>query len=312
MSHPSEKQPLMPMQPVTSQPSPSYQPTLHVQQQQLPRQPQINGYDADLMEEPQGSTSCSVLAGCLQAILCPLTFGGTALASCLTVPQQSEAVIMRCGKYEQTITEPGLHCSNVFGRTVIMVSKQIQSVDLPSGMSGRRTVLDADGNPLIVSAVCAFRIQHSYRAVINVDSARGFLMTQGETVLKNVVSSYPYECDQRPSLRTHSDEVSLQLKNMLQSKVSVAGVEVISFDLKEVSYAPVVAAAMLKRQQANAIIGARQAIVTGAVDIATHAVRQLEQNGISMSETDNARLVSNLLTVICSEADVTPTVSMSQ
>ncbi|EGD78189.1 hypothetical protein PTSG_09066 [Salpingoeca rosetta] len=268
---------------------------------------------ADLLAEPDTPPQkCHPLSCCLGTLCCPLSFGSTLLSSFFTVKQQNEAVILRYGRYERTIKTPGLHYSNIFGRTVLPISKQMRSMDLPDERSGRRTVLDKEGNPLIVSAVVIYQFVNSYRAAIEISRPTDYLSNQGEAVLKNVIANYVYEShDDSPSLRTHCNMVSHELRERLQERATAAGILVHHFDLKEVSYAPVVAAAMLKRQQASAVIAARQAIVSGAVDIATTAVESLRERGVELESAESTRLVNNLLTVICSESDVTPTLPLS-
>eukprot|EP00043_Microstomoeca_roanoka_P000873 m.29698 g.29698 ORF g.29698 m.29698 type:complete len:290 (+) comp10542_c1_seq3:262-1131(+) len=263
---------------------------------------------ADLSTAPKGDSTCHPLACCLGTICCPLTMGTTLLSSFFTVQQNQEAVILRYGRYERTIRQPGLHYSNVFGRTILPISTTMRSMDLPDEHSGRRTVLDKEGNPLIVSAVVVYQYVNSFRAAVEISDPDEYLANQGEAVLKNVIANYVYEThDSSPSLRTHGDMVSAELRSRLQDRADAAGILVHHFDLKEISYAPVIAAAMLKRQQASAVIAARQAIVSGAVDIATTALESLRDRGIEMESNESTRLVSNLLTVLCSEADVTPT-----
>eukprot|EP00056_Hartaetosiga_gracilis_P000413 m.38260 g.38260 ORF g.38260 m.38260 type:complete len:292 (-) comp10198_c0_seq1:232-1107(-) len=251
------------------------------------------------------TTSCNGVSWCASIALCPFTF----FANFFTVNQNTEAVVLRFGRYEQTIKDPGCHCNPFCGRSVINISHKLQSVDLPR--SQQRVVIDAEGNPLIVSAVATYQIVNSYRAALDVSMPENFLVTQGETVLKNVIATYPYEAsDSMPSLRTHSSAVSLELKRQLQQRVTPAGILVHGFDLKEITYAPVIASAMLKRQQAQAIISARQAIVTGAVGISTQALETLKTSGVEFSPEEGTRLVSNLLTVLCAETDVQPTLPM--
>ncbi|EDQ89395.1 uncharacterized protein MONBRDRAFT_32461 [Monosiga brevicollis MX1] len=262
----------------------------------------------DLADEPKGMF-CHPISCCLQTLLCPLSFGTSCLASFFVLDVQSEAVILRFGNYERTVRKPGLHYSNVFGRSKRVISTKLQSMDLPAKS---RTVMDREGNPLVISAVVTYQFVDSYKAALEVENPRTFLITQGETVLKDVMGQFPYEAAEGvPSLRTHSHEVSAMLRERLQALVHVSGIHVHSFGLKEISYAPVIAAAMLKRQQASAMVQARSTIVNGAVDIAASALNALKLNGVEMQEHESARLVSNLLTVICSDTDVQPTVPLS-
>jgi len=164
-----------------------------------------------------------------------------------------------------------------------------------------------------MSTLLCWRRIDRYRAAVGVQNADMFLLTQGESTLKEVISLFPYEVEPgnaTASLRQNSDEVSLRLQTLLQSRVYEAGLSVQSFRLKEITYAPVIAQAMLKRQQASAVIAARHTIVSGAVEIATSAVSQLSERGIVLTQQDTTKLVSNLLTVICAESDVQPTMPL--
>lgn len=268
----------------------------------------------DPFQEPEEShTGWSGLSCFLQCLCCPLMGGMNIVSSVVTLPVQTEAVILRWGKYEQTLKEAGIHYSNIWGRTMLTVKTNTKSMDLPVNAGNRRTVLDASGNPLIVSAVVVYKVVNSYRATVDVQNPDMFLLTQGESTLKEVVSQFPYEVaadSGQLSLRQSADEVSLRLRDLLQSRVHEAGLSVQSFRLKEITYAPVIAQAMLKQQQAAAMIAARQTIVTGAVSIATSAVSLLSEQGIVLTQQDTTQLVSNLLTVICAESDVQPTVPL--
>jgi hypothetical protein len=128
-----------------------------------------------------------------------------------------------------------------------------------------------------------------------------------------VVSRYPYESQDAGahSLKTETAVVGKELVELLQLKADVAGVKIVSFDLNEIAYAPEIAANMLRRQQANALVAARRTIVDGAVLIATEAVAQLKRNQIEMDPAQQTHLVTNLLTVICSDKDAQPTVPLT-
>lgn len=233
-------------------------------------------------------------------------------SSILSVQQQTEKLIFRWGKYESTLTEPGLYWNNCFGREVRNVATTIQSMELPSRSSRSTTVLDANGNPLVVSGVVVYQVDDTYKASVTTQNYIQFIETQGESVLKTVVGRFPYESTTgAPCLQRNSDVVCEALYAELQQQLYVAGVKVHSFSLKEISYAPVIAAAMLKRQQAQAMVEARQTIVAGAVDTTTGAIDALKKRGISLDESATQTLVSNLLTVICSETDVQPTLPLT-
>lgn len=235
-------------------------------------------------------------------------------SSILAVDQRTEVLVFRWGKYESTLTEPGLYWNNCFGRSIRTASTTIQSMDLPRGGSMRSTVLDSRGNPLVVSAVVVYQVCDTYKATVSTLNYTQFIETQGESVLKAVIGRFPYECPDAdtPSLQQNSDQVCEALLTELQANIDMAGIEIQSFRLKEISYAPVIAAAMLKRQQAQAMVEARQTIVNGAVDMSTSAIQSLKDRGVVLDERTTAQLVSNLLTVICSETEVQPTLPLGR
>jgi len=245
--------------------------------------------------------------------LCIPACPGSVLGSILSVRQQTETLVFRFGKYESTLTEPGLYWNNCCGREVRPCSTAIQSLDLPKYGSKNLVVLDSKGNPLVVSGVVVYHVADTYRATVSTQNYTTFIETQSEAVLKTVVGRFPYESTgDMPCLQRNGDVVAEALQVELQRQLQVAGIHVRSFALKEISYAPVIAAAMLKRQQAQAMVEARQTIVSGAVDMTHSAVEQLKERGVVLDEKATATLGSNLLTVICSESEATPTLPLAQ
>lgn len=230
----------------------------------------------------------------------------------MSVKQQTETLIFRFGKYESTLTEAGLYWNNMCGREQRTCSTALQSLDLPARNAKNLVVLDSRGNPLVVSGVVVYHVSDTYKATVATENYRTFIETQSEAVLKNIVGRFPYEAQgDAPCLQRNGDVVAQALQVELQRQLVVAGIEIRSFSLKEISYAPVIAAAMLKRQQAQAMVEARQTIVAGAVDMTHSAVMQLKERGLALNDAETARLVSNLLTVICSESDASPTLPLS-
>eukprot|EP00729_Bicosta_minor_P001216 gene1216-34751_t len=224
----------------------------------------------------------------------------------------TETLIFRYGKYESTLTTPGLYWNNFCGREQRVCSTAIQSLDLPAYNGKNLVVLDSRGNPLVVSGVVVYHIDDTYKATVATENYRTFIETQSEAVLKSVIGRFPYEAQgDAACLQRNGDVVAQALKVELQRQLVVAGVHIRSFSLKEISYAPVIAAAMLKRQQAQAMVEARQTIVAGAVDMTHSAVEQLKERGLKLDDKETGRLVSNLLTVICSESDATPTLPLA-
>jgi len=264
-------------------------------------------YEAERAElRRQLSDTAQPDSSSLAEVLCIACFPFSILGSWIAVNQSEEIVMMNYGKYTGTIRDPGIHWANQWGRQALRISTKQRSIELP-----KTTVVDSNGNPLIISAVIVFSVQNSRRAVLNVENVNTFVQSQAEASLKQTLSRFPYESrDGSPCLKTEAEQISNHLSNLLQRKVIQAGTVIHSFQLKEISYAPEIAAGMLKRQQAIAIIDARQTIVQGAVDIAVDAIEKLGERGISLDAPEKARLVTNLLTVVCSENDTQPTVPL--
>jgi len=147
-----------------------------------------------------------------------------------------------------------------------------------------------------------------------VSDTRLFTLNAAQTVLKTVVGRHPYEATKpgQMCLKTHAKQIGQEMVTLLQKDVNVAGVKVLSFQFNDLSYAPEIASAMLKRAQAQAMVAARKKIVDGAIDIALGAVIELEKKGISIQQSDKSRIVTNLLTVICSDTDAKPTVNVTE
>ena len=242
----------------------------------------------------------------LTTILSILFFPVTLLVSWLVVSPQQEVVLLRWGKFSKLVRDPGLSWVNVWGRKAIRISTKQQAIEVH-----RTVVADGNGNPIVVAAVVTFRFVDSKRAALDVEDAPGFVRTQAMAVLKQVASRYPYEsATHEVSLKSETAGIAKEMREILQSKVVAAGAEIASFELSDLSYAPEIARSMLVRQQAQALVDARKVIVDGAVQIVHHAIELLGENGHKLQPSDEARLVSNLLVVICGESHVQPTVSM--
>jgi len=224
----------------------------------------------------------------------PFTF----MCSWYSLKEQEEAVFLHYGKYSGVQTTPGCNYMNCWGREIKRVSKRKISIHLPE-----TKVIDFNGNPIIVSAIVLYHIRDTLKSVIDIQNCHQFIRNQAQTVVKSVVSKYPYEStsSSQKCLKNESKEIQKCLVSTLQEVVEVAGANIISFQFDELSYAPEIAHGMLKRQQAHALIIARKKIVEGAVDIAKDAVQQLEGLGVKMENSEQAKLVTNVLTIICSE-----------
>lgn len=178
--------------------------------------------------------------------------------------------------------------------------------------SGRPSkVNDRDGNPVDISAVVVWRVVDTAEAMFEVDDYEHFVEVQSEAALRVLASRHPYDSeDHEISLRGNPAEVCVQLRHDIQERLDQAGVEVIEARLSHLAYAPEIAAAMLQRQQAQAVVAARTKIVEGAVGMVQMALDQLEKEGIV--ELDNERratMVSNLLVVLCGSAHTQPVIN---
>ena len=235
-----------------------------------------------------------------------LFFPITLLASWVVVHPQEEVIVLLWGKFWKILDRPGLTWINVFGRNLIRVSRRQQTIELP-----KNTVADGNGNPIIVSGIVTFAFADSKKVGLEVADAHEFVRTQAMAVLKQVASKYPYESREGASLKSEASKIGIEMVETLQKKVAPAGTKIISFELSDLSYAPEIAQSMLIRQQAGALVDARKIIVEGAVEIVNEAVQLLEKRQLGLTGENRERLVTNLLTVICGDAKVQPTVQMS-
>jgi len=213
------------------------------------------------------------------------------------VPGQAR-VVQLFGKYRGTIRESGLQWVNPFTIRIV-VSTRIRNQE-----SAQLKVNDADGNPIEIAAVVVWQVQDTAHAMYSVDDYLHFVTIQTETAVRHIASSYPY--DNRGtgamSLRDNADEITRRLSAELTARVSPAGVQIVESRLTRLSYAPEIAQAMLRQQQASAVVGARQRIVEGAVGMVRLALQRLEEEGVvELDEERKAAMVSNLLVVLCSE-----------
>lgn len=227
--------------------------------------------------------------------------------SCFIVPEKQNIVQLFFGRYHGTITEPGFYC-----RTNLFMKKTRVKTDLVTFDMANTKVLDSRGNPIIISGIVTYFIADAKKAVIDVHDPHRYVHDQAPAVLKRVVSQFPYESSSpdAPSLRTETTIVSDLMKNELQIKCAVAGVEIVTYSINELSYAPEIAQAMLKRQQAEALVQAREAIVKGAKAIALDAVKDIG-DGMNLSQESKASLLTNLLIVLVGEKDVVPTLRVA-
>jgi regulator of protease activity HflC (stomatin/prohibitin superfamily) len=238
----------------------------------------------------------------LSVILGVLLFPITILGSWVVVHPQEEKVVVIWGSFRRLLAKPGVYWVNLWGRKLHRVSRKQQTLELP-----RTTVADGNGNPIVVAGVVTYSFVDSLKVAFDVEDAPHFVRTQAMAVLKQIASKYPYEAPSGHSLKAEARTIGEEMVQALQAKVDVSGARIASFELSDLSYAPEIAQSMLVRQQAQALVDARRIVVEGAVEIVHESVSQLGARGLGLADTDRARLVANLLIVICGEAKVQPT-----
>jgi regulator of protease activity HflC (stomatin/prohibitin superfamily) len=207
-------------------------------------------------------------------------------------------VVQLFGRYRGTIRDPGLHWVNV------LAERRRVSVRIRNHESAVAKVNDADGNPIEIAAVVVWQVQDTAMALYGVDDFQSFVAIQTETAVRHVASAYPYTSHREGelSLRENASEITAKLSAEIGERVASAGVSVIESRLTRLSYAPEIAQAMLRQQQAAAVVGARLTIVEGAVGMVRLALQRLEEQGVvELDEERKAAMVSNLLVVLCSE-----------
>ncbi|MEM9304269.1 MAG: SPFH domain-containing protein [Pseudomonadota bacterium] len=223
----------------------------------------------------------------------------------MVAPNEAK-VIQLFGAYKGTVREPGLRYANPF------YAKQAVSVRVRNFESGKLKVNDSSGSPIEIAAVVVWKVVDTAEAVFEVDDFEEFVSIQSEAAIRNLTTAYPYETSEpeRFALRSHPQEISNELKREIQERLEKAGVEVIEARLSHLAYAPEIAHAMLRRQQADAVIAARTKIVEGAVGMVEMALDELSSKDVvSLDEERKAAMVSNLLVVLCSEDGAKPVVN---
>jgi regulator of protease activity HflC (stomatin/prohibitin superfamily) len=227
-----------------------------------------------------------------------------------TLEPNQAAVMIFFGSYAGTVNESGFFWANPFyNRT--RVSLRINNWNTPV-----LKVNDERGSPIEIAAVIAWRVQDTARAVFDVESTLNYLQIQSESAVRQVASSYAYDAaegGQRKSLRTDLDAIAALLRDSIQQHVEVAGIVIEEAKIAHLAYAPEIANAMLRRQQAEAVVQARQKLVDGAVGMVEVALKNLEDKKIvTLTPDQRAVLVTNMMTVLLSESGAQPVIQMAQ
>ena len=238
-----------------------------------------------------------------------VVWGGTALVlgGLFVVNPYEARVLQLFGRYVGTVKEPGLRWASPF------YSKRRISLRVRNFETEKIKVNDVEGNPIEIAAIVVWKVVDTAEAAFEVDNYESYVKVQSESALRNAATSYPYDSHDEPgviSLRGTTAAVADHLKDEMQQRLQKAGVEVIETRISHLAYAPEIAAAMLQRQQAGAIIAARTRIVEGAVGMVEMALESLSKRGVvHLDEERKAAMVSNLLVVLCGERAAQPIVN---
>jgi regulator of protease activity HflC (stomatin/prohibitin superfamily) len=236
----------------------------------------------------------------------PILIGLVVGASLAIVQPGQTRVVQFFGRYAGTVRTPGL--SWVLPLTV----RRNVSVRVRNFETNRLKVNDADGNPVEIAAIVVWQVADTARALYAVEDYLNFVRVQAESALRHVATTHPYDdaTVDGTSLRGSTDLVAAELAEEVAQRVVIAGVEIIEVRISHLAYASEIAQAMLRRQQANAVVAARSRIVEGAVGMVEQALTRLSEGGIvELDEERKAAMVSNLMVVLCGDQPATPIVN---
>ena len=225
----------------------------------------------------------------------------------LTVVNPNEAkVVVLFGTYQGTVKDPGFWWFNPFTRRR-RVSLRVRNFE-----SSKLKVNDLDGNPVEIASVVVWKVVETAEAIFHVDDYEHYVHVQSESAVRTLATTYPYDAhvEGQMSLRMSVMEIAHRMRDEIQERLAQAGVQVIEARITHLAYAPEIAGAMLRRQQASAVVAARQKIVEGAVGMVQMALDQLSaKHVVELDEERKASMVSNLLVVLCSDRDAQPIVN---
>ena len=256
---------------------------------------------AGLVMSAQASFGFGVVLSALVIAIAGGCFAGLTVVN----PNQAKVVTL-FGVYKGSIKVPGFWWVNP------LTTRRRLSLRVRNFESGKLKVNDHDGNPIEIAAVVVWRIVETFEAVFNVDDYEHFVHVQTEAAVRILATTYPYDAheDGQLSLRSSVGEITDRLRHEIHERLAKAGIEVIEARISHLAYAPEIAGAMLRRQQASAVIAARQKIVEGAVGMVEMALQEISRKGVvQLDEERKAAMVSNLLVVLCSERGVEPVVN---
>lgn len=242
-------------------------------------------------------------------LLVPFGVIGFILLSGFRIVQPNTALVSTCfGRYSGVLAESGFFW-------IVPLIYQTQKVSLRTSNYTTPTlkVNDASGTPIEVAAAIVYRIGNPAAAVLDVENVHTFIQVQSESALRGLVSHYPYTAaDGEESLSKHSDSILQEFRDVVQERVERAGIEIDEARFTHLAYAPEIAQAMLRKQQAEAVVMARHTLVRGAISMVAGTLRELEQrNIVQMSDSEKAKLATNMMTVLLSEENASPVLNVS-
>jgi regulator of protease activity HflC (stomatin/prohibitin superfamily) len=236
----------------------------------------------------------------------PIIVAVLVLTSLVIVPPGHTSVIQFFGRYVGTVTRPG------FWWVLPLTVRRRVSVRVRNFETNHLKVNDADGNPVEIAAIVVWQVVDTAKSTYAVDNYTDFVSVQSESALRHVATTHPYDdtTGAGTSLRGSTDIVAAELAHEVAERVSVAGVEIMEVRISHLAYAQEIAQAMLRRQQANAVVAARSRIVEGAVGMVEMALNRLSEGGVvSLDEERTAAMVSNLMVVLCGDQPPSPIVN---
>ncbi len=281
----------------------------------------IHGARVDITQRPAAALSgwlgVVVLAACVAGLVIAGQHGSSLIwipivvlvvvaISLVVVPPGMTSVVQFFGRYVGTVSRPG------FWWVLPFTIRRRVSVRVRNFETGRLKVNDADGNPVEIAAIVVWQVVDTARATYAVQDSGNFVSVQAESALRHVATTHPYDdtTGVGTSLRGSTDVVAAELAREVSARVSIAGVEIVEVRISHLAYAQEIAQAMLRRQQANAVVSARSRIVEGAVGMVELALNRLNEGGVvSLDEERTASMVSNLMVVLCADQPPSPVVN---
>jgi regulator of protease activity HflC (stomatin/prohibitin superfamily) len=278
-----------------------------------------SGARVDIQERPawaiSGWAGVLVVAACIAAavllassawIIAPIVIGALVATSLVIVQPGHTKVVRFFGSYVGTVRRTGLWW------ILPLADRRSLSIRVRNFETNHLKVNDADGNPVEIAAIVVWQVADTSRAVYSVDDYDDFVRVQAESALRHVATTHPYDdpAGEGPSLRGSVDVVAAELAREVAQRVAIAGLEIVEVRISHLAYASEIAQAMLRRQQANAVVAARARIVEGSVGMVEMALARLDEHGIvELDEERKAAMVSNLLVVLCADQPASPVVN---